>query len=70
MTAYVLVVIVTTVRGKTMHRYLLTFSGRIWGSHGQTELTVIGVYAESRVKAELVLDDYFDRIHLLELKEI
>ena len=53
-----------------MHRYLLTFSGRIWGSHGPTEEMTIGVYAESRVKAEMVLGDYFDRVHLLYLQEI
>ena len=57
-------------RSLTMHRYLLTFSGRPWGDLGQTETMTVGVYAESRVKAELGLDDYYDRIHLLELKEI
>ena len=46
-----------------MHRYLLTFTGRRWGQLCTPYRVILGVYAECRVKAELVIEDLFDRVH-------
>lgn len=53
-----------------MNRYLITFSGRIWGSLGPTEEMTMEVEAESAAKAEMVLGDYFDRVHLVGVEEV
>jgi len=53
-----------------MHRYLITFTSRAYGCSETSAVMTVEVEAESAVKAEMLLDDDYDRVHLLELKEI